>query len=163
MHCVHHLRSDAESHDVELTHRGLFSSAALVKPLPLGCGGEDGAVLPAPSVRLQRDRRLPVLEAHTGPRLVHPQAVGHHVVDAQPDVLLGAEALAHVAVELLVLVRCQGGAEAASLGRAVIAGCVESLLRWISQETLANDLSASQTNWKGGYEGGARGSILARL
>lgn len=51
--------------DVELTHRSLLSSAALIKPLPVGCGGEDAAVLAAPSVWLQGDLRLPVLEAHT--------------------------------------------------------------------------------------------------
>lgn len=55
------------SDDVELTHRGLFSSAALIKPLPVGCSGKDGAVLSASSVRLLSDLCLPVLEAHTGP------------------------------------------------------------------------------------------------
>lgn len=137
------------SHDVELAHWSLFSSAALIKPLPVGRGGEDGAVLAAPSVWLQGDLRLPVLEAHAGARLVHPLAVGHHVVDAKPDVLLGADALAYVAVELVVLVSCQRSAQAASFGDAVITGCVESLLHWVSQETLAEDLGAPQANWGG--------------
>lgn len=57
--------SKEPSDDVELTHRSLFSSAALIKPLPVGCGGEDAAVLAAPSVWLQGDLCLPVLEAHT--------------------------------------------------------------------------------------------------
>lgn len=92
------------SDDVELAHRSLFRSAALIKPLPVGCGGEDGTVLATPSVWLQGDFCLPVLEAHTGARLVHPLAVGHYVINAQPDVLLWADALTYVAVELVVLV-----------------------------------------------------------
>lgn len=60
--------------------------------------------------------------------------------------LLWAKTLAHVAVELVVLVCCQRGAEAASSGDAVIAGYVEGLLHWVGQETLAQDLSAFQTN-----------------
>jgi len=134
------------SDDVELAHRGLFGSAALIKPLPVGCGGEDGAVLAVAPIRLQGDLFLPVLEAHTGARLVHPLSVGYHVVDAQPDVLLWSDALAHVAVELVVLVSCQRGAQAASFGDAVIVGCVEAFLHWISQETLSKDLCAFQTN-----------------
>lgn len=55
------------SDDVELTHRGLFSSAALIKPLAVGCSGKDGAVLSPPSIRLQGDLSLPVFEAQTGP------------------------------------------------------------------------------------------------
>lgn len=80
-------RSDANvkkkpSDDVELAHRSLFGFAALIEPLPVGCGGEDGTVLAAPSVRLQGDLSLPVLEAHAGAWLVHPLAVGHKVIDA---------------------------------------------------------------------------------
>lgn len=78
--------------------------------------------------------------------MVHPLAIGHHVVDAQPDVLLWADALAYIVVELVVLVSCQRSAQAASHGDAVLAGCVESLLCHVSQETLADDLGASQTH-----------------
>lgn len=138
------------SDDVELAHRGFLGPAVLVEPLPVGRGGEDGAVLAAPSVRLQGDLRLPVFEAHVGPRLVHPLAVGHNVVDAQPDLLLGADALADVAVELVILVSCHRGGQAAPFGDAVVAGRVESLLHRIGQETLADDLCTSQTNWIGG-------------
>lgn len=81
--------------------------------------------------------------------MVHPLAFGHHVIDAQPDVLLRADALTYVAVELVVLVSCQRSAQTASLGDAVITGGVEGLLHWVSQETLAEDLSASQTNLGG--------------
>lgn len=94
------------SDDVELAHRGLLGSAALIKPLPAGCGGEDGTVLGVAPIGLPGDLRLPVLEAHTGAGLVHPLAIRHHVVDAQPDVLIRAETLVHVAVELVVLVNC---------------------------------------------------------
>lgn len=134
------------SHDVELAHGRLRGSAALVEPLPVGRGGEDGAVLAAPAVRLQGDLRLPVLEAHAGARLVHPVAVGHHVVDAQPDVLLGPDALAHVAEELVVLVSGRRRGQAAPFGDAVVAGGVEVLLHGLGQQALAEDLGSSQTN-----------------
>lgn len=54
------------SDDVKLAHKSPFSPAALVKPLPFGCGGEDATVLAAASVWLQGDLCLPVLEAHAG-------------------------------------------------------------------------------------------------
>lgn len=92
------------SDDVKLTHRSLLSPAALVKPLPVGRGGEDGAVLTAASVWLQGDLCLPVLEAHIGTGLIQPLTVGHSVTDAQPDVLPWADALAYVFVELVVLI-----------------------------------------------------------
>lgn len=92
--------------DVELTHGSFLSPAALIKPLPVGWGGEDGAVVAAPSVRLQGDLCLPVLEAHIGARLVQPLALSHQVIDAQPDVRLWADALTHIAVEMVVLVSC---------------------------------------------------------
>lgn len=68
-HCLHRTTSELHpqlSDDVELADRGLLGSAALVKPLPVGRGGEDGAVLAVASVGLPGDLRLPVLEAHTG-------------------------------------------------------------------------------------------------
>lgn len=145
---IHVGRGLTPLNDVELTHWGLLSSAALIKPLPLSCGGEDGTVLAVAAVGLQGDLCLPVLETHIRARLVHPLAVGDHVVDAQPDVLLGADALPHVVVELLVLLPCQGSAQASSFGDAVLTGWVEGLLHWISQETFTEDLCASQTNWR---------------
>lgn len=135
------------SDNVELTHRGLFSSAALIKPLSIGCGGKDGAVLAVAPVRLQGNLSLPVLEAHTGAWLVHPLAVCHHVIDAQPDVLIGADALTDVVVQLVVLVSCQRSAQAAPFGDAIFTGCMEGLFHRISQETLAEDLCAFQTDW----------------
>lgn len=140
------------SDDVELAHRGLLGSAALVKPLPVGRGGEDGAVLAAASVRLLGDVCLPVLEAHAGARLVHPLTIRHHVVDAQPDVFLQAQTLAHIAVQLVVLISCQRGAQAASFGDAVFTGCMKGLLHWVGQETLAQDLGAFQTNYGAKWE-----------
>lgn len=92
------------SDDVKLTHRSLLSPAALIKPLPVGRGGEDGAVLDAASVWLQGDVCLPVLEAHVGTRMIQPLTVGHRVTDAQPDVLRWTDALAYVVVELVVLI-----------------------------------------------------------
>lgn len=92
------------SDDVKLTHRSLLSLAALIKPLPVGRGGEDGAVLDAASVWLQGDVRLPVLEAHIGARMIQPLTVGHHVIDAQPDVLPWTDALAYIVIELVILI-----------------------------------------------------------
>lgn len=134
------------SDDVELTHRRLLSPAVLIEPLPAGCGGEDGAVLAAPPIWLMGDFCLPVFEAHIRARLVNPLAIGNYIINSQPDVLIGADALAHVAVELVVLVPCQRSAQAASFGEAVVTGIVERFLHWIGQETLAMDLGAFQTN-----------------
>lgn len=140
------IRNDP-SDDVELAHRSLLGSAALVEPLPVGWDGQDGAVLAAPSIRLQGDLCLPVLEAHSGAWMVQPQTVGHHIVDAQPDVLLQAEALACILVELIILITWLRGAQNASFSNAVFNCSVEGLFHWISQEALAKDLRASQTNW----------------
>lgn len=103
---MHSQKTESGLDDVELTHRSFLSSAALIKPLPVGRDGEDGAIVATPPVRLQGDLCLPVLEAHVGARLVQPLALGHQVVNAQPDVRLWADALTHVAVELVVLVSC---------------------------------------------------------
>lgn len=92
------------SDDVKLTNRSLLSPATLIKPLPVGRGGEDGAVLAAASVWLQGDVCLPVLEAHVGARMIQPLTVGHHIIDAQPDVHPWTQALADVVVELVILV-----------------------------------------------------------
>lgn len=92
------------SDDVKLTHRSLLSPAALIKPLPVGRGGEDGTVLASASVWLQGDVCLPVLEAHVGAQMIQPLTVSHHVIDAQPDVLPWTDALAYVVVELVILI-----------------------------------------------------------
>lgn len=134
------------SDDVELTHGRLLSPAALVEPLPVGRGGEDGAVLAAASVRLQGDVCLPVLEAHVGARLVQPLTVGHLVTDAQPDVHVWADALADVVVQLVILVPRGRGAEDPSFGHAFFTGVVKGPLYRVGQEALANDLGASQTH-----------------
>lgn len=60
--------------------------------------------------------------------------------------LIWADALTDVAVELVVLFSCERSAQTASFGDAVVTGCVEGLLHWVSQETLAEDLGASQTD-----------------
>lgn len=140
------------SDDVKLTHRGLFCSAVLIEPFPIGCGGQDGTVLGVPPVGLVGDLSLPVLEAYAGACLVHPVSVHYHVIDTQPDLLLRPDALANVAVKLVILVCCQRGAQAASLGDAVIVGCVEGLFYWIGQETLSQDLCAFQANWEANYK-----------
>ena len=53
--------------NIKLAHRDLFSTAVFIKPFPIGRGGHDGTVLAPPTVRLQGDDRLPVLEAHALP------------------------------------------------------------------------------------------------
>ena len=132
--------------DVELADRGPLATAALVKPLPVGGDGEDGAVLAAAPVRLQGDLRLPVLEAQRAARLVHPVALRHHVVDSQPDVLVEADAAADVVIQLVVLLAAQRGTQGPALSDAVIASGVVRLLHWICQETLTKDLGAFQAN-----------------
>lgn len=136
------------SDDVKLTHGSPLSPAAFIKPLPVGRGGDDRAVLAAASVWLQGDVCLPVLEAHTGARMIQPLTVGHRVIDAQPDVLPWTDALADVVVELVILIPWARGAEDTSLGNAVFTGSIKGLLHGFGQETLANDLGASQTNWE---------------
>lgn len=134
------------SDDVKLTHRSLLSPAAVIKPLSVGCGGEDGTVLAAASIWLQGDVCLPVLEAHVGAQMVQPLTVGHRITDAQPDVLFWTDALAYVVIELIILISRGWRAEDASFGIAVFTGSVKGPLCWVSQETLANDFGASQTN-----------------
>lgn len=145
------------SDDVELAHGRLLSPAALIEPLPVGRGGEDGAVLAAASVWLQGDFRLPVLEAYVGAWVVQPLTVSHHIIDAQPDVLLWADALAHVVVELVILVSWGRRAEDPSFGDAVFTSGMKGPLHRISQETFADYLGASQTHWGREMDGVSNG------
>lgn len=144
----HHHHHPQLSDDVELAHRRPLLAAALVEPLAVCSDVEEGAVLSAAAVRLLGDISLPVREAHAAARLIHPPALGDHVVDTQPDVHRRADALPDIVQQLLVVVGRGGCDQAAALGRAVVAGGVEAPLDAVGQETLARDLGASQTHWE---------------
>ena len=79
-------------------------------------------------------------------RLVHPVALRYHVVDSQPDVLVGADSAADVVAQLVVLLSAQRGTQGPALSDAVIASSVVRLLHWICQETLTKDLGSFQAN-----------------
>lgn len=132
------------SHDVELADRRPLLAAVLVKPLPLGGPRQDGAVLGHAPVGLTGPGvgRVPVRVGDGEARLVRPGALGHHVVDAQPDLLVRAHALPEVLPELGVLVGGRGRAEDAAQGVAVIAGGVVALLHGVGQVALPVDLRA---------------------
>lgn len=134
--------------DVKLTDRGPLLTAALIKPGPLRGPGQDGAVLGLAPVRLRGPvvGRVPVLVGDAEAGLVRPDALGRHVVDAQPDLLVGADALTDVVSELVVLGAGRGGPEDPSQGVAVLAGSVVPFLHRVGQETLAVDLYAFQTD-----------------
>lgn len=118
------------SHYIKLAHKGPFSAAAVVKPPP-GGGGEGSTVVGAPPVWLVGDLSLPVLKAQPGAALVKPVPLCDHVVDAQPDVFLLADALTDVVVEFVILGTGQRGAEDAPQGHAVVIGGMEVLLRLV--------------------------------
>lgn len=139
------------SDDVELADRCLLSMTALIKPLSIGSGGKDGTVVGTSTVWLVGNVSLPVLKEQVGARLVEPFPLGQHVIDAQPNVFLRANAPADVVDELIVLIPCQRGADCAPFSNAVIVGCVVDLLSGVSQETLANNLDAFQANCKKMY------------
>lgn len=90
--------------------------------------------------------RVPVLVQDAGAGLVHPFALSHHVVDAQPDLLVGADALSDVVPELVVLRAGRGDPEDPAQGVAVLAGVVVPFLHGVGQETLPVDFYAFQTD-----------------
>ena len=109
---------------VELAHgRSLFATI-LVQPLPANRPRQNCTILAA----IALERRVPVLVAHSWPGLVNPDALGLHVIYAQPDLLVGPDALVHVVVQLVVVIEGERGAQRATLGNAVLAGSVVMLL-----------------------------------
>lgn len=132
------------SHNVELAHGGLLLTAVLVEPLPLRGRRQHGAVLGHAAVWLGGPEvgRVPVFVGDAAADQVDPGALGHHVVDAQPDLLTWADALADVVSELVILIRGGGRAEDSAQGVAVFAGGVITFPRGVTQETLAIDLFA---------------------
>lgn len=145
---THSFNHPRPSNDVKLAHRRPLEAASFVEPFAFRGDVENSAVLSAAAIRLLGDVRLPVREAHATARLVHPPALGDHVVDAEPDMRRLAERLPGVVQQLLVVVGRGGRGQPAALGSAVIAGGVEASPRDVGQETLARDLGAPQTNWE---------------
>lgn len=136
------------SNDVELADGGLLLTTVLVQPLPAGGPGQDGTILGLATVRLKGPAvgRVPVFVCNAEACLVHPGALGHHVVDAQPDLLIWADALADVVSELVVLVAGCGRTEDSAQVVAVFTGSVIAFSHRVSQVTLAMNLFAFQTD-----------------
>jgi len=114
-------------HDHELADVGQLVFAPLVKPLADGGPRQSRAVFQLAAVGLGGDFSLPVLVADGAARHVDPLALCRHVVEAQPDLCLRADALAHVVIESVVLLPALRGAERAALRDAVFAGLVVRL------------------------------------
>lgn len=136
------------SNNVELADGGPLLTTVLVKPLPPGGHGQDGAVLGLAAVRLRGPvvGRVPVFVCNADAGLVRPGALSHHVDDAQPDLLICTDALADVVSELVVVVAGCGCAEDTTHGVTVLTGSVIAFFHRVSQETLAIDLYAFQTD-----------------
>lgn len=139
------------SNDVELAHGWFCFTAVLIKPLPTGCHREGGAILGLATIWLRGPDvgGVPVFVCDADTGLVCPFTFGHHVVDAQPHLLTGADALADVVSELVVLITGCGRTEDTTHGVAVFTGGVITLPQRLSQETLTVDLDAFQTHWRG--------------
>lgn len=127
---------------------GLLLTAVLVKPLPLGGCGQDGTVLGLSAVGLRGPEvgRVPVFVCDSEAGLIHPGALCGHVIDAQPDLRVRADAVADVVSELVVLVAGCGRAEDAAQRVAVFTGSVIPFPQRLSQEALVVDLYTFQTD-----------------
>lgn len=134
--------------DVELADRRLFTTAVLVKPLPVGCAGQDGTVLTAASIRLMGDLWFPVLKAYWWACLVSPLALLQYVIYTQPDVPFWPDGLPDVLVQLVVLIARKRAAECSTFCNAVIVCHVKGLLHRVCKKTFAWDLDAFQANWR---------------
>lgn len=132
------------SNDVELAHGWLLVTAVLVKPLPLGGCRQHSAVLGHAPIWLGGPKvgRVPVFVGDAAAGLVDPGALGYHIVDAQPRLLIWADALADVVAELIVLILGCRCAKDTAQGVAVFAGGVITFPHRVTQETLAIDLFA---------------------
>ncbi len=78
--------------------------------------------------------------------MVHPGALGRHVVDAQPDLPIWADALADVVSELVVVIAGCGRAEDSAQVVTVLTGGVIAFLHRVNQVTLAKDFFTFQTH-----------------
>lgn len=138
---------EVQSNDVELADEGLLLATLLIQPLPVG-SRQDGTVLRRATVWLWGPAVgcVPVLVCDAQARLVHPNALRHHVVDSQPHRLVWAEALADVISELVVLLGGCGRSEDAAQVAAVLNGIVVVFFHRVGQITLAVDLCAFQTD-----------------
>ena len=134
-----------KSNNVELADRRLLITTVLVEPLPTGGPGKGHAVLGLPAIRL---RTFPVFVCDAGAGLVHPDALVHHIVDAQPDLLIRADAPADVISELVILVAGRGRAEDTTQVVTVLTGSMIAFSQRVSQVTLSVDLFAFQTDWR---------------
>lgn len=90
--------------------------------------------------------RVPVFVCNAQAGLVHPGPLIQHVVEAQPDLLVWADALADVVSELVVLITGCGRTEGTAHVVAVFAGIVVAFSHRVGQVTLAVDLFAFQTD-----------------
>lgn len=72
--------------------------------------------------------------------MVHPLALGGHVVDAEPDLPVRADALTDVVPEPVVLLAGGGSSQDAAQRVAVLTGSVVALLQRVGQETFPMDL-----------------------
>lgn len=133
-------------HDHELADVGQPLFAPLVKPLAHRGPRQGRAVFQLAAVGLGGDFSLPVLVADGAARHVNPLALRRHVVEAQPDIHLGADALAHVVVEGVILLPILGGAERAPLQDAVFAGLVVRLGLRKCKEAFQVNFGAFQAN-----------------
>lgn len=129
---------------VELADGGFLLFAVLVRPLPSGGAGQDCTVLGLSAVRLRRPAvgRVPVFVRDGDPGLVGPGSLGPHVVDAEPHLLSGADALPDVVPELVVVVGGRGRSQDAPHVVAVLAGGMVGLSHRVSQVALTVDLQA---------------------
>lgn len=130
------------SNDIKLAHRRLFSTAVLIKPLPVGRTGQDSAVVCASAIRLVCDLRFPVLKAYWWACQVYPLTLLYHVIDPQPDVCFWADGLLDVLLELVVFMAGHWSAENPSFSNASIIGRVEIFLHCVHKKAFAWDLEA---------------------
>lgn len=141
---------EMSSNNGELADGGLLLKAAFIKPLPTGGPWQDATVLGLAAVRLRRPGvgRVPVFVWNAEAALVYPGALSHHVVDAQPDLLIWADALADVVSELVILIAGCWRTEDTAQGVTVFTGTVVGFSHRVSQVTLVMDLCTFQTDWR---------------
>lgn len=133
-------------HNHELADVRQLLSAPLVEPLAIGGPRQSRTIFQLAAVGLGGDFSLPVLVADGAACHVDPLALHGHVVEAQPDLGLRADALAHVVVEGIVLLPVLGRAERAALRDAVFAGLVVCLGLQKRQKAFQMNFGAFQAN-----------------
>lgn len=131
------------SDDVKLADRSFLFATVLVLPSSTGGAREHSAVLWTSAIGLGH---LPVLIANARAGLIHPHAVGLHVIYTQPDFSVRSDALVCVIIELSVFFHRERSAEDSTFGDAVFIGRVVAFLHWFHQKTLAVDLDAFEAD-----------------